>query len=84
MGSTTWDADIKFPILQIADLLAWSIRADDEGLPSPVLSVLRDRPEGLPGGGYRKKFDVNGLVETLIEMDEVAKARAVAADPGAA
>ncbi len=79
MGSTTWDSDINFPILQVADLLAWSIRAGDEGLPSPVLSVLRDRPEGSTGGGYRKRFDVNGLVETVIELDKDVKARSSAA-----
>lgn len=41
MGSITWDTDIQFPLLQIADLLAWSVRAESAGLPSPVLDIIR-------------------------------------------
>jgi hypothetical protein len=41
MGSITWDTDIQFPLLQVADLLAWSVRAAAAGLPSPVLDIIR-------------------------------------------
>jgi hypothetical protein len=39
MGSTTCDSDIAFPLFQVADLAAWSIRADKEGLDSCLASI---------------------------------------------
>ena len=42
LGSVTWCTDLHFPMLQVADLLAWSLGAEKEGLPSPVLDIIRD------------------------------------------
>jgi hypothetical protein len=39
-GSITFCSDIKFPMLQVADFLAWSIRAEQAGFDSPCLETI--------------------------------------------
>jgi hypothetical protein len=71
MGSTTWDSDIAFPLLQLSDLAAWSIRADKEGLDSCLASIRRNiahrverewRPAGIANlvketeANFKKRF----------------------------
>jgi hypothetical protein len=58
--------------LQIADLLAWSIRADREGLPSPVLNVIRNADT--IGGAYERKWNPSGLANFVIDIEERLKA----------
>lgn len=68
MGSTTWDTDIAFPMLQVADLIAWSIRAETEGLGSPVLDVLRNG--GQIAGRVTKKWNPSGLAQFVVGVEE--------------
>jgi hypothetical protein len=42
MGSTSWDSDEAMPILQIADMAAWSIRAAKVGLDSPLADIRKN------------------------------------------
>ncbi len=73
MGSITFDTDIKFPLLQVADLIAWSVRAEREGLPSPVLSVIRDGSK--IGGSYERRWNPSKLAQMVIDTEDEFKRR---------
>jgi hypothetical protein len=67
MGSVTWDTDFKLPLLQVADLIAWCIRADHVGLPSHVLNVLRD--EGRLAGQYARNWLREPLARFIANLE---------------
>jgi hypothetical protein len=71
MGSATWDSDIKFPSLQIADLIAWSVRAEMEKLGSPALELLRKRI----AKSVRREWNASGIAQMVIDMDEQESSR---------
>lgn len=73
MGSIAFDTDIAFPMLQVADLLAWSVRAECEGLPSPVLNVIRDKTK--IGGSYLKKWNASKLAQLVVDTDSAFRER---------
>jgi len=61
LGSLTFCSDLNFPMIQTADLLAWSVRSEKEGLPSPVLDVIRDASQ--IGGSLQWIWRADGLSE---------------------
>ncbi len=70
MGSVTQDSDIRFPALQAADMLAWSLRREAEGLDSPVLELVRYK---------RRLFAFNernpipsAVAQFVVDLDEKA------------
>jgi hypothetical protein len=67
MGSTTWDSDIKFPMLQIADLIAWSIRAEKEGLGSPVIRALRENISK----AVTAEWNPSRVAQLVVDMDQL-------------
>ena len=66
-GSLSFDDDIKFPMLQPADFLAWSIRAERAGLPSPWIDTLFKNCEG---GSHEVKINPSRLREIVIDTEE--------------
>jgi len=71
IGTTSWDTDLKFPSLQIADLLAWSVRRKAAGQQSPVLHLVRD-PNRL-AGCYERNADAARMASMVIELDAKAE-----------
>lgn len=72
MGSTTWDDDINFPMLQVADMIAWSVRRGYAGLDSPLLTVLRD--DGKISGSFERKWNTERLRQWVVDTEARAKA----------
>jgi len=69
MGSTTWDTDLQFPLLQVADLLAWSVRAEAAGLPSPVLDTVRS---SRLAASSRRDPNPASIAQWVIDQDATA------------
>ena len=68
LGSVTWCTDLHFPMLQVADLLAWSLRAEKEGLVSPVLDIIRDTNR--IGGAHSRPWNGSGMAQFVIDKEE--------------
>ncbi|SRR5260221_4858503 len=66
-GSMSFDDDIKFPMLQPADFLAWSIRAERVGLPSPWIDMLF---KNCKGGSHESKIRSSRLREVIVATEE--------------
>jgi len=62
-----WTSDMKMPLLQTADFLAWSIRAKYSGFTSPVLGLLWDQ-ERVAGGGERN-VNTAALAQFVVEQE---------------
>ena len=71
MGSITQDTDLRIPVLQISDLLAWSLRRKVERHPSPVLDLVRDEKR------LRAVIEcdprASGIAQLTIELDQRAR-----------
>ncbi len=67
-GSITFDSDITFPMLQLADFLAWSLRAEKEGLPSPWLDTIFRNPR--IGGAHEARWNPAKLAQIVVSTDE--------------
>ncbi len=68
LGSFTMDTDISFPTLQVADLLAWSIKRECEGGDSPVLNIIRE--EGRIAGSHRREWIPSSLAQFVIDTED--------------
>jgi hypothetical protein len=68
LGSVTWCTDLHFPMLQVADLLAWSIRSEREGLPSPVMNVICDKTR--IAAVHDRRWNPSGLAQFVIDKEE--------------
>jgi hypothetical protein len=66
-GSLSFDDDVKFPMLQPADFLAWSIRAERAGLPSPWIDILFKNCEG---GSHEAKINPVRLREIVADTED--------------
>lgn len=67
LGSLSFCDDKKYLMIQTADLLAWSIRAEKESLPSPVLGIIRD-PSAI-GGSLERRWRRDGLEQFIIKTE---------------
>jgi hypothetical protein len=79
LGSCTWDTDIKFPMLQIADFLAWCLRAKEDGIQEPLLEVIRD-PNSI-GGAYERPWRASGLAQFVVKTEDAIRSKWPTPDP---
>lgn len=71
LGSLIPDTDVRLPVLQIADLLVWSIRSKLEGFASPVLNLILD-PNRI-AGAYERPWRSGGLAQFVIDIEDQAR-----------
>lgn len=67
LGSLTFDTDIQFPLLQVADMLAWNIRASKEGFQVPALEIMRDLPK--IHGCIEQNVNPSGMAQYIVDTE---------------